>query len=144
MSSNLDRLLDQLQAAGIKSGAAELSEAADAAAAYFGDDEVRDPLADQILLGIGKVKAASPRLVETGADELRELLGSAFESLDAGFPEGIRELAYQERRKLFRLVTVEETKAARLRAERLDFLADLLAELGTIAIKVLPLLIAAL
>ena len=142
MSSRLDELLDALS---IEKGAATgLVEAADVAADWLHVNAVDDELQVHALQAVDKIKAAAPRLAETGTDELRELLSTGFGAQAAGFPEGIRELAYRERRKLFRAVTVEETKAARLRAERLDFLAELLEDLGSIALKVLPLLIAAL
>ena len=142
MSDRLTQIVEELGI--VPASARGLSEAADVAADWLKAEGIDDDLQVLTLQALGKVKAAAPRLAETASAELRDLLATGFKAIDAGYPEGIRKLAFLERRELFRAVTVEETQLARLRAERLDFLADLLVELGVIAVKVLPLLIAAL
>ena len=143
MSDRLTQIVEELGI--VPASARGLSEAADVAAEWINYEGIGiGDLQGLTLQALGKVKAAAPRLAETSSAELRELLATGFKAIDAGYPEGIRKLAFLERRELFRAVTVEETQLARLRAERLDFLADLLVELGVIAVKVLPLLIAAL
>ena len=96
------------------------------------------------LQGVAKIEAKADRIADAAAGELRELLTQGFKALDADYLEGLRELSYQERRKLFRQITKEEAKAAKARAERLAFLAELLEDLGEVALQLLPLLIAAL
>tara|TARA_R110002072_G_scaffold35076_2_gene104170 strand:- start:22261 stop:22755 length:495 start_codon:yes stop_codon:yes gene_type:complete len=149
--------VEEAKARGIKSVAGEslgdlLARAASEAQRVVLDEPgavesaLRSPKGPEGLLigGLERIRYAAPQLGEIAADELGALLSTGWEAADAGYPEGVRELAYKARRKAFRLVTASEIAAAEARAARLEFLADLLEDLGEIALAALPLLIAAL
>lgn len=124
--------------------AGELPELVEHARAFVhsstGDPDLRRELDD----GLDVLKAGAPVFAGAAVDELRDLFSAGFLAADAGYREGIAELAFQERRKAMRARTAEAAERAQARAERLAFLGDLLEDLGAVALKLLPLLVAAL
>lgn len=136
------RGFDKLEAA--DAGERELELAIDHARAFV-ENATSDPdLQRELEAGLDVIQTGGPILAGAARSELRELFSSAFLAVDGGYPEGIGEMAFAARRSAMRAVTVEAAGRARARAERLAFVGDLLETLGGVALKLLPLLIAAL
>ena len=136
------RGFDKLEASA--AGERELELAIDHARAFV-ESSTSDPdLKRELEAGLDVLQTGGPILVGAARSELRELFSSAFLAVDAGYPEGIADMAFAARRSAMRAVTVEAAGRARARAERLAFVGDLLETLGGVALKLLPLLIAAL
>lgn len=125
-------------------GERELELVVDHARAFVESSTGDSDLKRELGAGLDVIQAGSPVLAAAGREELRELFSSAFLAVDGGYPEGLAEMAFQERRKAMRAVTAAAAGRARARAERLAFVGDLLLDLGAVALKLLPLLVAAL
>lgn len=125
-------------------GEAELERAVEHARAFVHESTSDKDLLRELDGGLDVLKAGAPVFATAAREELVDLFTSAFRAADAGYVEGLNELAFQERRAAMRARTVEAAKKARDRAERLAFLGDLMQDLGKVAIKLLPLLVAAL
>lgn len=90
--------------------------------------------------GLTRIAKRAPLFASAAVEELGELFSLA---ADAD-PADLEEMAYSERRAVFKQATREGMQKARERAERLAAMADLVDELAALAPKLLPLLLAAL
>lgn len=151
MSSGTERLeaaLGKLAERGLEKleaeGELELKALVEHARAFVHSSTSDAELRRELEAGLDILAAGAPVFAGAAADELRDLFASGFLAADAGYREGLAELAFQERRSAMRARTRAAAERARARAERLAFLGDLLGDLGAVALKLLPLLVAAL
>lgn len=129
----------------VEEGSADaIRDAAKTARSFLYGAALGEPINAVALQALDLVESAAPKLGEIAREEARELLVEGWVAVDTDTIGVLRDGSYEAGREAMRAITAAEARKALAREQRLKFLADLLQDLGSAAVRILPFLITAL